>query len=77
MLHNPRKQFNGDETGFQLYPKTERVIGPKGVAIYSESVGNREQMSVLITMRADGNLMTSAIVYPYKKCIPKNVLDVA
>ena len=75
MLHNPRKQFNGDETGFQLYPKTERVIGPKGVAIYSESVGNREQMSVLITMRADGNLMTSAIVYPYKKCIPKNVLD--
>ena len=75
VLNNPERQYNGDETGFRLDPKTGKILGPKGEAIYSEAGGNKEQLSVLITTRADGKMMTSAIVYPYKKSIPKLIVD--
>ena len=75
VLSDPTKQYNGDETGFQLDPKTGKILGPKGESIYCEAGGNKEQISVLITTRADGKLMTSAIVYPYKKSVPKTIID--
>ena len=75
ILHDSTKQYNGDETGFQLDPKTGKIIGPKGEVVYTEAGGNREHMSVLVVTRADGKLMTSAIIYPYRKCIPKPILD--
>jgi hypothetical protein len=46
-LEDPTKQFNGDETGFRLDPKSGKVLGPKCEQIYSESGANKEQMSVL------------------------------
>jgi len=44
-----------------------KIVGPKNEVVYCEAGGNNKQMSVLVTIRADGRLMTSAIVYPYKK----------
>ena len=76
VLNNPERQYNGDETGFRLDPKTGKILGPKGEAIYSEAGGNKEQLSVLITTRADGKMMTSAIVYPYKKVFQNLLLTI-
>lgn len=66
VLEDPTKQFNGDETGFRWDPKSGKILGPKCEQIYSESGANKEQMSVLVNTRADGRIMTSAVVYPYK-----------
>jgi len=74
-LTDPTRQYNGDETGFQLDPRTRRIVGPKNETLYCEAGGNKEQMSVLITTRADGKLMTSAIIYPYKKSVSKPIVD--
>jgi len=75
VLSNPKRQFNADETGFQLDPHAGRVLAPKGEVVYTESGGLREQITVLVTSRADGKLMTSAIVYPYKRAVPKTILE--
>ena len=75
ILMNNTRQYNADETGFQLDPKTGRVLAPRGEVIYTESGGQKEQISVLITTRADGKVMTSCIVYPYKRGVPKAIID--
>lgn len=75
ILGDPKRQYNGDETGFQLDPHGGKVLAPKGEIAYTESGGMREQITVLVTSRADGVLMTSAIVYPYKRAVPKNIAD--
>jgi hypothetical protein len=74
-MNDPTRQYNGDETGFQLDPRTGRVLAPKNEVIYTEAGGRKEQLSVLITTRADGLIMPSAIVYPYKRAIPKDIVD--
>ena len=74
VLRDPTRQYNGDETGFQIDPKTSRVIAPVGEVVYTESGGNKEQMTVLITTRADGILTTPAVVYPYKRGIPLAII---
>jgi len=75
ILTSPTKQYNGDETGFQLDPKSGKVLAPVGEVLYTESGGLKEQVSVLITTRADGKLMTSGIIYPYKRAVPKDIVD--
>jgi len=67
--------YNGDETGFRIDPQAGKVLAPKGEISYTESGGIKEQITVLVTSRADGMLMTSAIVYPYKRAIPKCIAD--
>ena len=74
VLLDPCRQCNGDETGFQIDPKSNRVIGPRGEVVYTESDGNKEQVTVLITTRAEGSLFKSAIVYPYKRAIPLSIV---
>lgn len=32
-------------------------------------------MTVLVTTRGDGELTTSAIIYPYKKAVPQSIVD--
>jgi len=75
VMTDPKRQFNADETGFQLDPLAGRVLAPRDEAVYTESGGSREQITVLITSRADGKLMISAIVYPYKRAVPKTIVD--
>jgi hypothetical protein len=75
ILRDPKRQYNGDETGFQLDPKSGRVMAPRGESVYTEAGGNKEQLSVLVTTRADGKVMTCAIVYPYKRAVPSAIVD--
>ena len=75
VLSDPSKQYNADETGFQMDPKTGRILAPRGEVAYTESGGSKEQISVLITTRADGKVMQSCIVYPYKRAVPKAIID--
>jgi hypothetical protein len=75
IMNDPSKQYNGDETGFQLDPRTGKVLTPKNEAAYTECGGTKEQLTVLVTTRADGVVMPSAIVYPYKRAVPKDIVE--
>ena len=74
VLESAYRQFNGDETGFQLDPKAGQVLAPRGESIYTEAGGRKEQVTVLITSRADGHFMISCIIYPYKRTIPEKII---
>ena len=74
-MQDPTRQYNGDETGFQLDPRNGKVLAPRNVNVYSEAGGTKEQLTVLITTRADGKVMPPAIVYPYKRAVPKDIVD--
>ena len=75
ILHDPIRQYNGDETGFQTDPKSGKVLAVKGQSTYTEAGGNKEQVTQLVTTRTDGRVTTSVIVYPYRRQIPKNTID--
>jgi len=74
-MHDSSKQYNGDETGFQLDPRSGRVLAPRNENVYTEAGGTKEQLTVLITIRADGKLMPTAVVYPYKRGVSQNIID--
>ena len=74
-LQDAARQYNGDETGFQLYPKAGRVVAPKGDNVYSAAGGSKDQVTVLITTIADGQVVLPTIVYPYKQAIPFYILN--
>ena len=38
-LDDPACQFNADEMGFQLDPKSGKILAAKGETVYSESGG--------------------------------------
>jgi len=61
-MHNSSKQYNGDETGLQLDPRSVRVLAPRNENVYTEAGGTKEQLTVVITTRADGKLMPTAVV---------------
>ena len=75
VMHDSTKQYNGDETGFQLDPRSGRVLAPRNENVYTEAGGTKEQLTALITTRADGKLMPTAVVYPYKRGIPANIVN--
>ena len=75
VLENPASQYNTDETGFQLDPKAGKILARKGEMVYTEAGGLKEQVTVLVTTRADGKICTSVIIYPYKKAVQKNIVD--
>jgi hypothetical protein len=75
VLKDSTKQYNADETGFQLDPKTGLVLAPRGETVYTEAGGSKEQISVLVTTRADGKVMRPCIVYPYKRALPKAIVE--
>ena len=75
MLNDPVRKYNGDETGFQLNPRSGKVIAPRNENVYTEAGGTKKQLTVLITTRADGEIMPAANVYPYKRAIPKEIVD--
>jgi len=63
VLADATRQFNGDETGFQLDPKSGKVLAPRGEATYTETGGVKEQITVLVSTRADGKLMKPMIIH--------------
>ena len=51
------------------------MLAPKGENVYAEACGSKRQVTVLITMRADGKLMRPVVVYPYKRSVLQHITD--
>lgn len=65
ILFEPDRIFNADETGFMLDPKKGYVIAPKGAKrVHNVSENDKFQMTVMLTVCANGALYTPFIVYP-------------
>jgi len=76
ILNNPERIFNGDETGFSLFPKTKSVLGPRGAKdIYEIAKGNeKENITAMFTFNAAGQMCNPMIIYKYQR-IPQNTID--
>lgn len=66
VLNDPSRVFNTDETCFQLYPKSEKVLGMKGQKNVFEVVNGPEKESVtlLANVSADGKIAPTMVVFP-------------
>nr|CAI5866984.1 unnamed protein product [Callosobruchus analis] len=76
ILNDPSRVFNADESGFQLCPKTKKVLAPRGAKnIYEVDVGQaKASITVLFTFAAAGNITPTMIVYPYKR-LPSDIVN--
>lgn len=76
VLNDPRRIFNGDETGVQLSPKSNLLLGPKGEKnMYEIAAGHeKENITVLFVFNAAGEAVFPMIMYPYKR-IPGHIAE--
>lgn len=76
ILENPSRIFNMDETGMSLCPKIGKILGEKGEKNqYILASGQEKQcMSVLCTVSADGESVDPLIIYPYKR-FPRDIIE--
>lgn len=73
ILEDPARIFNMDESGFQLSPKSNLVIGERGRTLYNESSrSSKEPITTLFTVSAKGTFA----IYKYAR-LPKRILDTA
>lgn len=74
ILDDPSRIFNADESGFQTFPSTGKVFAEKGDKnIYIIDKGKaKENMTVLFTISADGQMVLPTIVYPYQR-LPERI----
>lgn len=74
ILDNPRRVFNTDETAFFLNPKPGKVLAQKGSKNIYTSAGTdeKENITVLLTANAAGQLAPPMIVYRFVR-IPQNI----
>jgi hypothetical protein len=75
VLTNATRQYNGDETGFQLDPKSQNVIAVRGEYVCTQSGAGKDQITVLVTTRADGIVVAPCVVYPYKRGVPPAISE--
>lgn len=75
ILQDPTRIFNSDESGFATNPKTGLVLGPKGMKNFYEikSGSEKECITTLFTISADGQIYPPMIVYPYER-IPAEIV---
>ncbi|KAJ8941908.1 hypothetical protein NQ314_010253 [Rhamnusium bicolor] len=76
VMSDPDRILNGDESGFNLCPKTGKVLGPKGARnILEIKKGNdRENITTLFVFTASGKTAVPCVVFKYVR-IPKAILD--
>lgn len=76
LLDDPTRVFNGDESGFQLCPKTGKVLAVKGTKnVYSIDTNNsKESITVMFTFSASGKACPPMVVYNYQR-IPQKISD--
>lgn len=69
VLEDPSRIFNGDESGFSLCPTSGKVLGPKGwKKLYIVKSGKeKENITVLITFSASGDICPPLVVFPYMR----------
>nr|XP_004208167.3 uncharacterized protein LOC101240224 [Hydra vulgaris] len=76
ILQEPQRNYNIDESGFQFLPKVSKVLaamGSKNVP-YATSSKEKERITVLANVGADGSLPPPLIIYPNLR-IPMNVYE--
>lgn len=78
VFQDPRRIFNSDETSILLHPKSRPVITTKGERnVYDSSkTCNKENMTILITANAAGDIAPPLALVSYKK-IPIDIAATA
>ncbi|XP_065671731.1 jerky protein homolog-like [Hydra vulgaris] len=72
-LNDPSRVFNLDETGFELAPKTGKVIGIRGRNVYEEcNNSDKENLTTLFCVNANGQFAPSLTLYKYAR-MPKTI----
>lgn len=75
ILKNPKRIFNTDESAFFLNPKPGRVLAKKGDKnVYASSGDDKENLTVLVTGNAAGDLAPTLVVYNYVR-IPSSITE--
>lgn len=74
VFEDPKRIFNCDETGFFLCPKDKQVLVKKGSKRVYNRVANddKECLTVLVNVSADGNIAPPMVLFPYKR-LPNNI----
>lgn len=67
VMEDPSRIFNADESGFSLCPKMGKVLAPKGWKnLFNIKLGaDKENITVLVTFSANGNVALPLVVFPY------------
>lgn len=65
VMEDPSRIFNADESGFS--PKMGKVLAPKGWKnLFNIKLGaDKENITVLVTFSANGNVALPVVVFPY------------
>lgn len=76
ILQDPHRIINGDETSFQLNPKSKNVFALRGSRnVYDvEKTFSKLNITVMFSFFASAETIPPTIIYPYKT-IPKAVAD--
>lgn len=76
VFDDPSRIFNGDESGFQLCPKTGKVLAIKGTRnVYNVETNNsKESITVMFTFSSSGKACPPMVVYNYQR-IPQRVVE--
>ncbi|CAG4957241.1 unnamed protein product [Colias eurytheme] len=65
---DPQRIFNTDESAFYLSPKAGKVLARKGDKhVYQSSGDDKDNLTVLITGNAAGQLAPTMVVYAYER----------
>ena len=76
LLNSPHRLYNADESGFQFKAGERKVMAFKGSkTVYSDSLNNERQVTVLVAMSAAGHYLQPLVIYPYKQIPDKGLLD--
>ncbi|KAJ8950057.1 hypothetical protein NQ314_008063 [Rhamnusium bicolor] len=69
ILNHPERIFNCDESAFQICPKSNKVIGPRGEKNIYEIAkrSDKESITVAITVGANGTLLPPFLLFSYKR----------
>lgn len=69
ILNFPERIFNCDESAFQICPKSNKVIGPRGEKnVYEIAKGSeKESITVAITVSANGTLLPPFLLFSYAR----------
>nr|XP_049693639.1 uncharacterized protein LOC126054037 [Helicoverpa armigera] len=75
LLQDPKRIFNCDESGFYLSPQEKQVLVRKGSKkVYNRTVNDeKECLTVLLTVAADGAIPPPLIMFPYKRYVPSYI----
>ncbi|XP_065642222.1 uncharacterized protein LOC124813635 [Hydra vulgaris] len=76
-LNDLLRVFNMDESGFQLSPKTNLLIGERGKKTYEESVrSNKKNITTLFAVNANGTFAPPLTIFKYVR-LPNRIINTA